>query len=101
MEGSKRIVFTGVESTYVLPYFATTYVIWSPDDDFQIQEDEAIDADSFLVPQDTLFSIAHGVKELHIKAAGVGGIAWMKYIVQSIHAPDTEIATFRGGIDTP
>jgi hypothetical protein len=52
-----------------------SYVIWSPDGDFIFETDAAIDADSFQVPQNVLFS--EGLKintSIQVQNAGAGNI---------------------------
>jgi len=77
---SQVLSVTTSEDTHTFPVEVVSYVIWSPDVDLILEEDNSIDANSFRIPANFVFGPARVVKELHYKSAAGSGTAYLKWL---------------------
>lgn len=96
---SQMLSVTAVEQTYVFPVEVVSYIIWSADVQLILEEDNAIDAHSFRVPQNVLFGPARVAKELHYQSVAGTGNAFLKWLPRlSTGTTDSEQWERRGGV---
>jgi len=95
----KKFTFTTGDTSHTFANFCSIVSVWSPSEDFQVDYDQAISADSYLVPQNVHFAPPLACQEVHIKGSAAGGTAYLMGIFHNIgHAP-SQPYTNRGGID--
>lgn len=95
----KKFTFTNGDTSHTFANFCSIVDVWSPSEDFQVDFDQAITADSMLVAQNVHFAAPLACQEVHIKGSAAGGTAYMMGIFHSTgHAPSQPYDLI-GGID--
>ena len=77
---SALLSVTALEQEYTFPVEVVSYLIWSADGQLILEEDNAIDANSFRIPVNVLYGPARVGKTLHYKFVAGTGIAFMKWL---------------------
>lgn len=96
---STVLTVNNTDQTFTFPVEVVSYIIWSADVQLILEEDNAIDANSFRVPQNVLFGPARVVKELHYQAVAGAGLAFLKWQPrQTDGTTDWEQWDRRGGV---
>lgn len=89
---AKKVTFNKTTSTELdLGGFASSYCIWSPDDDIYVEEDADADANSFLVPANTLYAPKIACRTIDVLGKTGSGTAYVKVIYLSEGISDAEV----------
>ena len=85
---NRKVTYLVTDTLLTFNNPVTSYVIWSPTRDFFIEEDvdgvaQATDADSFLVPANTLYSQERPCQNVNIKGSGGGGTAYVRALINT------------------
>lgn len=97
---SAMLAVTIADQTYIFPVEIVSYVIWSADGQLILEEDNAIDANSFRIPTNVLWGPARVCKELHYAFVAGAGLAFLKWQPRaSDGTTDWQQWNRRGGIE--